>query len=155
MSHISYVLRLPFHHSYYNNKSSQFRLDSIGIAGFSHDFGSLKGNSPPVVAALDALGSMNNSFSSMLVLALSQVFPPLINIPTPRLKKIKNICSSIGDVAGALIDSARVENEASRPADKSIIGTLGELKQLLFRMHIEAFISQVRDYRLRFDEYDK
>jgi hypothetical protein len=153
MSHISYVFKLPFR--LLQQKSSQPRLEVIGNAGFSHDFGSLKGNSPPAVAALDDLESMNNSFSSMLVLALSQVFPPLINIPTPRLTKIKNICSSIGDVAGALIDSARVENEAGQPADKSIIGTLGELKQRFSGMHIEIFISQVRDYRLRFDEYDK
>ncbi|KAF8224488.1 cytochrome P450 [Tricholoma matsutake] len=103
---------------------SHVSLDTIGIAGFSHDFGSLKGKSPPVVAAFDSFGSLNSSASSMMVLFLSQMIPSLANIPTERMGVIKNVVASINSFAGSLLESARVEKGTDVLTDKSIIATL-------------------------------
>jgi hypothetical protein len=103
-------------------------MDSIGLAGFSHNFEALDGKHPPVVTALDSFGDVKQSIPTMLMLFLGQLFPSLlIKFPTERLKTIKNISSTIGSLVGGIIDSARVDKEADVWSDKSIIGTLGKV----------------------------
>lgn len=107
--------------------SSLFRLDTIGMAGFSHDFESLKGKSPPVVSALASFGGVQSSSPSVLIFFSARMFPPIFRIPTQRLRTIQRIVSSIGNVTTGLIESARDEKGADASADKSIIGTLGRV----------------------------
>jgi hypothetical protein len=111
-----------------NSSPFMIRLDSIGMAGFSHDFESLKGKSPPVVAALDSFGSVNQSDLSLVLLFLSQLFPSLSGIPTERLTTLRNIVASINSFAGRIMES---EKEADVSTDKSIIATLGMLNSSL------------------------
>jgi hypothetical protein len=110
--------------------SSLFRLDTIGLAGFSHDFESLKGKSPPVVAALDSFGSVKRSIPSILIILFARIFPPILRIPTERLRTMRRINASISNVAKGLIESAQGEKGADVSADRSIIGTLGRVDSL-------------------------
>jgi hypothetical protein len=101
------------------------RLDNIGQAGFSHNFRSLAGSNPPVLAALDSFGTIKPNTSTVLIMLLSEAFPPILKIPTERTEIIKKIRSSISSIAGDLLEDARAQKEAGMSTDRSIIGTLG------------------------------
>ncbi|KAG6876823.1 hypothetical protein C0993_000171 [Termitomyces sp. T159_Od127] len=102
-------------------------LDSIGIGGFGHDFGSLKGNKSPIVDAFDSFGATKPSLMSMFAVILAPALPWLVKIPTKRTNMFQAISRSIGDIANSLLERARTEkaaNVSEGNADKSIIGTL-------------------------------
>ena len=105
------------------------RLDSIGIGGFSHDFGSLEGNISPVMAAFDSFGSIKPSFSIMLSVILGVVCPGLSwRIPTARKTSLMSIATSTRVIATELLDRAAKEkaNGGAGEVDESILGALGE-----------------------------
>jgi hypothetical protein len=114
------------------NISLPSSLDAIGIAGFSHDFGSLKGKSPPVVAALESFGIVGTSMASKLIFLVAETFPPIINIPTKRQRALRNMSASIGAFGSAIVQSARAGGETDVSSNKSIIGTLGESTNSVF-----------------------
>ncbi|KAG5635270.1 hypothetical protein DXG03_005461, partial [Asterophora parasitica] len=102
-------------------------LDSVGAGGFAHDFGSLKGNISPVAAAFDSFGSVKPSATIMVMFLLAQVFPFIGRIPNARVKLFYPIRDSVAEIAGDLLDKARVEKAASNAdgaVDKSIVGSL-------------------------------
>ncbi|KAF7291763.1 hypothetical protein HMN09_01235900 [Mycena chlorophos] len=105
-------------------------LDSIGIAGFGHDFHSLDGEPSAVADAFDSMainGGRANTLN-FLVFMLGTQIPLLAEAPTPRnvlFKKLRNILSGIAD---SLMEESRKEKEAEgsseSAADRSIIGLL-------------------------------
>ena len=114
--------------------SSLTRLDSIGIGGFSHDFGSLEGNSSPILAAFDSLGSVKPSFSVMLSVVLGVVCPGLAwRIPNERTKSLISVATSTRGMATELLDRTAKEkaNGGASEVDKSILGALGEYLSFL------------------------
>jgi len=105
------------------------RLDSIGIAGFSHDFGSLKGQTSPVVAAVDSFGSIKPSFSIMLSFVLGMILPGLSSkIPNRLMRTMTSLAMGLRGIASELLDKATKEKAevGAGEVDKSIIGALGE-----------------------------
>ncbi|KAG6873596.1 hypothetical protein C0995_013969 [Termitomyces sp. Mi166 len=102
-------------------------LDSIGIGGFGHDFGSLKGNKSPIADAFDSFGATKPSLASMFAFILAPALPLLLKIPTKRNNMFQAISDSVGNIANELLERARTEkaaNVSESNADKSIIGTL-------------------------------
>ena len=114
--------------------SSHTRLDSIGIGGFSHDFGSLKGKVSPVMTAFESFGSIKPSLSDMLGFLLGMVFPNLsIRMPNNRRKAIRSLMTSTRGVAVELLDKATKEKAdiSAGEVDKSILGALREIFRFL------------------------
>ena len=108
---------------------SHTRLDSIGIGGFSHDFGSLKGQAPPILAAFESLGSVKPSFAIMLSFVVGMIFPGLsTKIPNQRTRIMKSFGNGVRDIASELLDKATKEKAevGAGEVDKSVIGALGE-----------------------------
>ncbi|KAG5724451.1 Cytochrome P450 86B1 [Termitomyces sp. T112] len=102
-------------------------LDSIGIGGFGHDFGSLKGHKSPISNALDSFGATKPGLASMFAFILAPALPLLFKMPTKRKNMFQAISDSVGDIVNDLLERARAEKEANvseSNADKSIIGTL-------------------------------
>ncbi|OCH87669.1 cytochrome P450 [Obba rivulosa] len=100
-------------------------LDTIGIAGFSHDFGTLLGKHAPVADAFDLLGHVKPSFSVIAILALGTVLPFMMNIPTERNVLLHHLNKSMEEIAGELLENTRKEAEgAASKVDNSIIGLL-------------------------------
>ncbi|KAK1220157.1 hypothetical protein PQX77_017096 [Marasmius sp. AFHP31] len=97
-------------------------LDSIGIAGFSHDFGSLDGKPSAVVEAFESLGQTPDSKIGLLLFLLSFVFPALLNIPTKRNQQLLELRKTMGGIADELLDGSRKGDLGGE--DKSIIGLL-------------------------------
>jgi len=109
--------------------SSRTRLDSIGIGGFAHDFGSLRGKTSPVVATFDSFGSIKPSFSTMLSFVFGMILPGLsTRIPSEHMRRFRSLASGIREIASELLDKATKEKAevGEGEVEKSIIGALGE-----------------------------
>ncbi|KIJ12890.1 hypothetical protein PAXINDRAFT_14252 [Paxillus involutus ATCC 200175] len=123
-------------------------LDSIGIAGFSHDFGSLDGKKTSVTEVFDAFGHSSSAINVVLLL-LSQAFPFITRIPTSRSKLIRRLNATIGEISAVLLDRTRKEKElgiADEKGDHSIIGLLikGESKDAELRLSHEEIMAQMK-----------
>ncbi|KAJ7315677.1 cytochrome P450 [Mycena albidolilacea] len=101
-------------------------LDSIGIAGFSHDFRSLAGEESPVTRAFAALQRTERTSFSELMFGLSFVFPIFLRVPTQDMRH------SLDVIAENLLENTRREREGmllEGPADKSLMGVLLKAEQ--------------------------
>lgn len=102
-------------------------LDSIGLAGFSHDFGALDGRKAPVTRIFEAFqeSSKRNDMSSGVFLLL-QVFPMLVYIPSPRMRLVRELHYAMVDVCNAMLDQTKKEKEAGAldGRERSIIEVL-------------------------------
>ncbi|KAG8219007.1 cytochrome P450 [Butyriboletus roseoflavus] len=102
-------------------------LDTIGIAGFSHDFGSLDGKPASVTEVFDSFGSTKGKSLNMFLVLLAQALPWLLILPTPHSKLLKRLNDTMGDIANVLLTRSKKEKEAGtlgEREEKSIIGLL-------------------------------
>ncbi|KIJ59409.1 hypothetical protein HYDPIDRAFT_140642 [Hydnomerulius pinastri MD-312] len=106
---------------------SHISLDTIGIAGFSHDFGSLDGKPTSVTEIFDSFGKSKRSALNTSIFLLAQSIPILAKTPTSRSKLVKKLNKSVGEITDVLLARTRKEKEAGVIGDKdekSIIGLL-------------------------------
>ena len=108
-----------------------YRLDSIGEAGFSHSFDSIKNRKAPFIVMLDGFGDIKPSFMEMLAPFLAFTFPdPLLWLPNDeRRKKSKELNESLRSIATDLLAKAAQEQSSDptkKNTDKSILGILGK-----------------------------
>ncbi|KAJ7124501.1 cytochrome P450 [Mycena epipterygia] len=102
-------------------------LDSIGIAGFSHDFRSLDGEYSAVAAAFDSLSFEGTGILSNLVFIVGLQLPFLANLPTQRNRIIGNLRRTMSVIADELLEKTRREKKThvtDETADRSVIGLL-------------------------------
>lgn len=104
------------------------RLDTIGIAGFSHDFGSLDGKHNSVTEVFGLLSTDTRGETlHMLFVMLAMTFPSLLKLPTPHSKLVAKLNDTMGEISNALLTRSRKEKEAGtlgESEEKSIIGLL-------------------------------
>lgn len=102
-------------------------LDSVGIAGFSHDFHALEGKNPPVVDVFESFSDEDTSWLSRFVFLMGPVLPILQNLPTKQNKTLKRLRTTMGEIADELLARNREEKDGkSIVEEKSIIGLLSE-----------------------------
>ncbi|CAA7269644.1 unnamed protein product [Cyclocybe aegerita] len=100
-------------------------LDSIGIAGFGHDFHALDGKDSAVVKVFESFGSGDTGFLSRFVFLMGPVFPTLQNLPTKQNRIFKRLRDTMGEIADDLLARNRREREEKQLSEeKSIIGLL-------------------------------
>ncbi len=103
-------------------------LDNIGITGFSHDFGALKGDFSEMMDIFDGFGKLKSTFFQELVFFLEPIFPFLQVIPNGRIGLRKRLHKTMGEVAEELIGRTRNEKAMTGNYEyspgQSIIGTL-------------------------------
>ena len=103
------------------------RLDSVGIAGFSHDFGSLRGKHSAVVEIFDSFGKLRPTFFQNVIFILNNAFPILAHIPNPR-KALETKFKSISDeISRELLGRTKKEGTIEGQNDYSVIGLLSML----------------------------
>jgi hypothetical protein len=106
----------------------KIRLDSIGIAGFSHDFGTLRGKHSSVAALFDSFAKTEPNFLDAILFMLSTVIPVLQKIPTARNMILKKLHVKMSEIADELLERMRKEKEGQigeeNAEEKSIIGLL-------------------------------
>ncbi|KAF9237033.1 cytochrome P450 [Melanogaster broomeanus] len=102
-------------------------LDIIGLAGFSHDFGSLDGKPALVTEVLDSFGASPSSALRVTLFLLAEKFPILLKMPTAHIQSVIRLNHAMEEITNALLDRTRKEIEAGVTGDKedqSIIGRL-------------------------------
>ncbi|KAH9936872.1 cytochrome P450 [Epithele typhae] len=102
-------------------------LDSIGIAGFSHDFRSLDGQRSDIAEVFDAMGRVKPSVLSALVIFFGNVFPVLWKLPTEMRRLQRKMNRSMEQIAVVLLENTRRELRGlgeTGKEEKSIIGLL-------------------------------
>jgi len=123
MNHVSWVF-------YYWSKCVEPhihpRLDSIGIAGFSHDFGTLQGKHSIIAEVFDSLGKHKPTFFQIITFLLGPAFPILNRIPSPRRTLEKKFKLTADGISKDLLQRTRQEKEGAIEGkrDNSVIGTL-------------------------------
>ncbi len=111
-------------------------LDSIGIAGFSHDFGALTGEHSEIMDILDAFGAVDVSSFSDLLFLLTPMFPMLSRVPSERGRMRKRLHEIMGEIAEELFKRTAQEKEMTGDfkysPGQSIIGALSEFRIFVF-----------------------
>jgi len=125
-------------------------LDTIGIAGFSHDFGALNGKHSIVTEVFDSFGSnpKASAFNKLLFL-LAQVFPVLTKIPTQRKKLTNKLNVTMGEISNDLLIRSRREkdmNVSDTDAGKSIMELLVKAEDQDAELHLsnEEVLAQMK-----------
>ncbi|KAG2066949.1 cytochrome P450 [Suillus decipiens] len=132
------------------NWMNHISLDTIGIAGFSHDFGSLDGKRASVTEVFDSFGSNQQASAvNQVLLLLASVFPIIIKIPTKHSNLTKKLSATTGEISNDLLIRSRREKDVSmsqRDEEKSIMGLLvkSESQDTELRMSEEEVVAQVK-----------
>ncbi|KAJ7650922.1 cytochrome P450 [Roridomyces roridus] len=90
-------------------------LDTIGLAGFSHDFGTLTGNISNIASIFDAFGSQQSAWD-IAILLLSLIVPAVDNLPTTRQTLFNQLTKEMQNLGREFMNNANT--------DKSIMGLL-------------------------------
>ncbi|KAJ7476855.1 cytochrome P450 [Mycena galericulata] len=115
-------------------------LDSIGIAGFSHDFRTLDGKYAAVAAAFDSLSFEGTGLLSNLVFLLGMQFPLLAHLPSQRNRIIRKLRLSMSTIADELLEKTRREKKShvsDETSDRSIIGLLLKAEEGDAELHMD------------------
>ena len=108
---------------------STWSLDTIGIAGFSHDFASLKGERSVVATAFEEMSNTKPSPIFDYLFVFAHLFPWILRLPNPRTKLSKMLHDSTSAISAQLFAKTKKEKEdgiVEEEQDKSIIGLLSE-----------------------------
>ena len=102
-------------------------LDSIGIAGFSYDFGTLDGKTAAVASIFEKFQNLKPSLWNLFMILLGSAIPILTHVPTGQRVLAKRLNMTLGKIGDELLENMRKEKAgAAKTEDKSIIGLLRE-----------------------------
>lgn len=114
--------------SFHARMMTVVRLDTIGLAGFSHSFGALEGKHANLTKVFDTFGaSPRSSALNKGLFLLAQAFPILLRVPTPRKKLTQELTIAMEEIANVLLDKTRKEMDigvTGGKGDRSVIGLL-------------------------------
>jgi len=102
------------------------RLDSIGLAGFLHDFASLDGKKD-VTSIFDSFGALKQGSLYIEILLLLKRFPALFLIPINISGLMNTLYKSMEDISKIFFERAKREKDEGSLDGKegySIIGML-------------------------------
>ncbi|KIL67292.1 hypothetical protein M378DRAFT_9529 [Amanita muscaria Koide BX008] len=119
------------------------KLESIGIAGFGHDFRSLDGQKSPISEASDALLE-DNSFRVFLLFGV--FFPQVFQLPLKQTKMIRRMQKAFFDTANVLLENFPQEKETlDFEKDRSILGLLlkGRSQTTNFKLLQDEVVGQI------------
>jgi len=101
-------------------------LDSVGIAGFSHSFGTLEGKPSTIADIFDSFGKLKLTFFQILIFILGPVFPVLAHTPSSRRTLEARFNSASDEISRKLLERTRKTKEGTIEGqrDHSVIGLL-------------------------------
>jgi hypothetical protein len=98
-------------------------LDTVGIAGFSHDFRSLHGETPEVLGVFEAISTLNPSIINVVAFLLQPVLPFLAYIPNQARELFDRLNKSMGAISTTLLQNSKKIGD-QKSGDKSAVGLL-------------------------------
>ncbi|KAI6133763.1 cytochrome P450 [Pisolithus croceorrhizus] len=128
------------------NWMNHISLDTIGLAGFSHDFGSLDGKSSRVAEIFGTFATLTLNLPLFL---FTQVFPLLLSVPTAMGDLFGDMNQTLTDVSRKFLERSKEEKEAGvvdGKDDKSIIGVLIKAKDAGadIQLSMEEIFAQIK-----------
>lgn len=103
-------------------------LDTIGLAGFAYDFGTLDITRPqhPLARTLDGFtdSSGTHSFSAFLVHSLVWAFPSILRIPSSRQKALSKSKHMLAEITNQVWNERKSYGQDSQGSGKSILELL-------------------------------
>ncbi|KAK2465993.1 hypothetical protein APHAL10511_001634 [Amanita phalloides] len=104
---------------------NRITLDSIGIAGFGHDFKALEGYESPILKVFESFNNIGSSGRRSFLL-LGPIFPQMLKLPTERSRMFRQMSKATSDMATHFLENSQSERESFQYVkDKSILGLLG------------------------------
>ena len=125
-----------------NRSSSSWlsSMDTMGIAGFAHDFGTLDGQKTVVSDIFEAFNEVSLSAGTILSMALAQFFPIFMILPIKTHKLGWEFRRALKDIGKQLIDKNRdAKLMESKSTDRSIIGALSTFAILILSPFLMAY----------------
>ena len=102
-------------------------LDSIGQAGFAHDFGAIQGKRSSVEDVFDSFVFLPPSPFSTIMFILATHIPILMKVPTARRSLTQKMHNTLKVISAGVLERSRKEKEmdaVSSDMSRSIIGAL-------------------------------
>ncbi|KAG1729368.1 cytochrome P450 [Suillus lakei] len=136
------------------NWMNHISLDTIGITGFSHDFGSLDGKRASVTEVFDSFGNNQKASAvNQVFVLLASAFPIILKIPTKRTVLLKKLGVTMGEISNDLLIRSRQEkdvNSSKIDEEKSIIGLLIKSESQDAELHLseEEVVAQMKSLLL-------
>jgi hypothetical protein len=108
-----------------------FSLDSVGIGGFGHDFGAVRGNTSPILEALDMFSNVKPSFAVILTFILGMVYTPAIKIPTERTRVMRKLSDGVRELAEELYRKSKEEGgkKSEEEEDSRVLSIVETLRK--------------------------
>ncbi len=105
-------------------------FDTIGTAGFGHEFGSLEGRQSDVKDVFEVFGFSPPQGLSLILPLLGPVLPMLQMIPNKRKRLNHRLNNAMAAISAVLLQRSRREKEMGvTDTGRTIMGTLGECAQ--------------------------
>ncbi|KAI6044112.1 cytochrome P450 [Pisolithus marmoratus] len=129
-------------------------LDTIGMAGFSHEFGSLDGKPATIQKVFSAFDtSAKQSFLDIAVVLFADVFPIFSYIPVSCVQSLVDMQETLSGVAKKLLERMEKEKEEGvidGKEDRSIIGVLIKATEAEGGRHVtpEEVLSSMKELLL-------
>jgi hypothetical protein len=101
----------------------------MGLAGFSHDFGSLSGQRSLLRELFDAFATAPISLLSVVVILLAPAIPLLSRLPTQRAQLRDSYSAQSGVLARELLEKTTEAEGTIRKDDRSILGLLSTCRK--------------------------
>jgi hypothetical protein len=97
------------------------------MAGFSHDFGTLRGKRSAIVEVFDSFSKLKFTIFDILIFILMESFPILARTPSPRNVLELKFNSTAEQISKELLERTRKEKEGTvhGKGDHSVMGRLG------------------------------
>jgi cytochrome P450 len=106
------------------NWMNRTTLDTIGIAGFGHDFRAIHGHQSHVYGAFTSMQEGGNAPSKLLIL-LCYLLPPAMRLPLRITAPSRRLMTATSEIAMQLLDNfRRAASDSDMVKDRSILGTL-------------------------------
>ncbi|KZT22679.1 cytochrome P450 [Neolentinus lepideus HHB14362 ss-1] len=125
--------------------TNRVSLDSIGIAGFSHDFGALRGNHLAIAEIIESFSTVRPSIFAMICFLLEPIFPVLRKIPNARSELTRRLNDSVTEISQEMLARTQKANggDNAKHQDNSIIDEAGDTDSSS-GFNMEEVISQVK-----------
>ncbi|EJU05965.1 cytochrome P450 [Dacryopinax primogenitus] len=99
-------------------------FESIGEAGFSHDFDCINDEVSTIGTAFTSLGSTSGNLASAIVLALVQAFPIVASLPLARNKAMDNLHFLMQDVAKSVTKERKTMSSEVSDDRRSLVASI-------------------------------
>ncbi|KZO93800.1 cytochrome P450 [Calocera viscosa TUFC12733] len=99
-------------------------FESIGEAGFSHDFKCMDGELPLIGKLFTSLGKNSGNVASMIAIAMVQVFPVVVSLPLGRNIAFDQLQAAMRSIAQGILGDRKVVSDAVSDERRSLVASI-------------------------------